>query len=40
VLLLDKTGTITMAIAAAAFIPAPGVEEKDLANCATGFDGR
>jgi K+-transporting ATPase ATPase B chain len=35
VLLLDKTGTITMGNRqAAAFIPAPGVEEKDLAQAA------
>lgn len=35
VLLLDKTGTITMGNRqAAAFIPAPGVEEKDLALAA------
>jgi K+-transporting ATPase ATPase B chain len=35
VLLLDKTGTITMGNRqAAAFIPAPGVEEKDLAVAA------
>jgi K+-transporting ATPase ATPase B chain len=35
VLLLDKTGTITMGNRqAAAFIPAPGVEEKDLAAAA------
>jgi len=35
VLLLDKTGTITLGNrAATAFIPAPGVTEKDLANAA------
>ena len=35
VLLLDKTGTITLGNRqAAAFIPAPGVEEKDLAQAA------
>src|SRR5678810_782813 len=35
VLLLDKTGTITMGNRqAAAFIPAPGVEEKELARAA------
>ena len=35
VLLLDKTGTITLGNrAATSFIPAPGVHEKDLANAA------
>jgi len=35
VLLLDKTGTITLGNrAATAFVPAPGVQEKDLANAA------
>jgi K+-transporting ATPase ATPase B chain len=35
VLLLDKTGTITMGNRqASAFLPAPGVEEKDLASAA------
>jgi len=35
VLLLDKTGTITLGNrAATAFVPAPGVREKDLANAA------
>jgi K+-transporting ATPase ATPase B chain len=35
VLLLDKTGTITLGNrAATAFVPAPGVHEKDLANAA------
>src|SRR5204863_8726103 len=35
VLLLDKTGTITMGNRqAAAFIPAPGIEEKELATAA------
>src|SRR5271169_2317250 len=35
VLLLDKTGTITLGNrAATAFVPAPGVSEKDLANAA------
>ena len=35
VLLMDKTGTITLGNRqAAAFIPAPGVEEKDLADAA------
>jgi K+-transporting ATPase ATPase B chain len=35
VLLLDKTGTITLGNrAATAFVPAPGVTEKDLANAA------
>jgi K+-transporting ATPase ATPase B chain len=35
ILLLDKTGTITLGNrAATAFVPAPGVEEKDLASAA------
>jgi len=35
VLLLDKTGTITLGNrAATAFVPAPGIAEKDLANAA------
>jgi potassium-transporting ATPase ATP-binding subunit len=35
VLLLDKTGTITLGNrGATAFVPAPGVQEKDLANAA------
>ena len=35
ILLLDKTGTITLGNrAATAFIPSPGVDEKDLANAA------
>ena len=40
VLLLDKTGTITLGNRqASAFLPAPGVDEKVHVNIASGFHG-